>query len=90
MKKILAILTLLAMFVIAPSAIAGRVKPPDRLCLEWENGSTYHHLSIDKNGKYLVLFFHFLSALTSWINQENIDMYIESFREIFDISDRVK
>jgi len=51
MKKIQALLTFVTILAIAPSILAGNNKPPDRLCLELESGSIYHHLSIDKGGK---------------------------------------
>jgi hypothetical protein len=51
MKTLLSLVIIGAIFVITPSAIAGSPKPPDRLCLEWESNSNYHHLSIDSSGK---------------------------------------
>jgi len=51
MKIILTLLTIVSILGIAPCAIAGRISPPESLCLEWENNATTHHLALKKNGK---------------------------------------
>jgi len=51
MKTLLTLVMIGAFLVIAPSALAGRPKPPSRQCLEWGSNANYHHLSIDSSGK---------------------------------------
>lgn len=51
MKKLSLIAVFGLMLAFAPSALAGKNKPPDYLCLEWETGSQYHHLSFKQVGR---------------------------------------
>lgn len=72
MKTAVTVLIIGLLCAITSSAMAGQPKPPDTLCLEWENASYFHHLAIEQSGKIYDKDYRIKTYVISGIDQYGV------------------